>query len=78
MLIKIIDFLCSLTLIISMYLCGTKPKLGWGIYIINAFFYTFLMWNKGLLFMTITGIILGIIGVKNYIIQRRIKCYKLL
>ncbi len=66
MIIKIIDFLCSITLIISMYLCGTKPKIGWLIYIINAGFYSFLMFYKGLIFMGITGIILGIIGIRNY------------
>ena len=68
--IKLIDFLCSITLIISMYLCGIKPKIGWFIYIINAFFYSFLMFYKSLFFMGITGIILGIIGVKNYLRAR--------
>lgn len=70
MFIKIIDFACSITLIISMYLCGTNPKIGWLIYIINAIFYSFLMFYKGLFFMGVTGIILGIIGIKNY---KRIK-----
>jgi hypothetical protein len=65
--IKIIDFLCSLTLVISIYICGIKPRIGWFIYFINAFFYCFLMFNKGLFWMGISGIILGIIGLKNFI-----------
>lgn len=65
--IKYIDILCSITLIISIYICGSKPRLGWGIYFINAFLYCFLMFYKGLVFMGISGIVLGIIGLKNYI-----------
>ena len=64
--IKFLDFLCGFTLIVSIYICGTKPKLGWFIYIFNAFIYTFLMFYKGLLFMGITGIVLGIIGIRNF------------
>jgi len=65
--IKLIDILCSITLIVSIYICGIKPRLGWGIYFINAFFYCFLMFYKGLTFMGISGIILGIIGLRNYL-----------
>jgi len=67
MIIKIIDLLCSVTLVFSIYICGTKPRLGWFIYFINAFFYCFLMFYKGLIGMGISGIILGIIGLRNYI-----------
>jgi hypothetical protein len=66
MIINIIDFLCSLTLVVSIYICGTRPRLGWFIYFINAFFYCFLMFYKGLLWMGISGIILGIIGLRNF------------
>jgi membrane-bound ClpP family serine protease len=66
MIIKIIEIIAVVTLILSIYLCGIKPRLGWLIYIINALFYTFLMFYKGLIFMGISGIILGIIGIINF------------
>lgn len=66
MIIKILDFLSSITLIVSIFICGTKPKIGWFIYFINAFFYCFLMFYKGLIFMGIGGIVLGIIGFRNF------------
>ncbi len=68
MIIKLLDIFSAVTLILAIYLCGTKPKIGWIIYIINAFFYSYLMWYNHLIFMMIAGIILGLIGFKNYLL----------
>jgi len=69
--IKILDIICSCVLIISIYLCGAKPKIGWLIYIGNSILYCFLMFYKRLIFMGIAGIILGLIGVKNYLREKK-------
>jgi len=67
MFINLIEIFCVITLILSIHFCESNPRRGWCIYIINSIFYAFLMFYKGLIFMGISGIILGLIGIKNFI-----------
>ncbi len=64
--IPILDFICSGILVLAVYLCGTKPKIGWLIYWVNSILYIFLMVHKELNFLAIAGIILLLIGIKNW------------
>ncbi len=64
---RALDIFTSVTLIISVYLCGVKPKIGWCLYTINCIFYCLLMYLNELYGMAIVGVILFFIGLKNWL-----------
>ena len=64
--IKFLDIGTSIILILSIYLCMEKPKIGWFIYTLNCIPYFILMRMNKLYGMMFVAIILFMIGANNF------------
>jgi len=69
-LIKIFDVLVCISVVVSLNLI-TRFYRAWLLYIIGSALQVVVCLYKGMFGMTIMGVILGLTGVKNYLVERK-------